>query len=79
MKTIETPKATIVVNKILAMRKAQETTASGVFRPKIKTTYKILFLLAANTEAKISYDDEKKRDRDFVRFQQFIQDCKKGD
>lgn len=53
MKTIETPKATIVVNKILAMRKAQETTASGVFRPKIKTTYKILFLLAANTEAKI--------------------------
>lgn len=77
MKTIQTKESVIVVNKICAMRKAQETRVVGLCR--VETIYKILFFFGDETEVKIIYDDKKKRDRDYERFLDFIQNCKAGE
>ena len=77
MKTIQLKDSVIVVNKICTMRKTQETRAVGFLQTE--TIYKILFFFGNETEAKITYDDKKKRDRDYDRFLDFIQNCKAGE
>lgn len=77
MKTIQLKDSVVVVNKICVMRKAQETRAAGLFQ--VETIYKILFFFGDTTEAKITYNDKKSRDRDYERFLDFIQNCKKGE
>lgn len=77
MKTIQFKESVVVVNKICTMRKAQEARAKGLFQ--VETIYKILFFFGNETEAKVEYDDKKKRDRDYERFLDFIQNCKAGE
>lgn len=77
MKTIQFKDSVVVVNKICTMRKAQETRAVGFLQTE--TIYKILFFFGNETEAKAEYDDKKKRDRDYERFLDFIQNCKAGE
>ena len=77
MITIQLKDSVVVVNKICTMRKAQETRAVGLFQ--VETIYKILFFFGDTTEAKITYDNKKSRDRDYERFLDFIQNCKAGE